>query len=172
MRVPLLIHFPGNEMAGKRVSSAVSLVDVMPTILDYLDLSQYCRRCRGRSLLPMLRGSIWAKTESPVYTVRIDEENRYGPWDESRGAINVGIRQDRWHGIWNDQTANVELYDVAADSGETKDLSLQYAGLSADIRQQANTRLQKCETWLSEPAKAYELSEETKKELRALGYLP
>jgi arylsulfatase A-like enzyme len=172
MRVPLLIHFPGNEMAGMRVSSSVSLVDVMPTILDYLDLKKHCRGCRGRSLLPMLRGSIWADTESPVYTVRIDEVNKYAPWDKSRGAFNVGIRQGRWQGIWNDQPATVELYDVIADPGETRNLSSQYADLAADMRQHANARIEKCQAWLSEPVKADELSEETKKELRALGYLP
>ncbi len=172
VRVPLLIHFPGNELAGMRVSTSVSLVDVMPTILDYLDLKKHCRDCRGRSLLPMLHGSIWADTGSPVFTVRIDEVNKYGPWDQSRGAFNVGVRQDNWQGIWNDQPATVELYDVTADPGETNDLSARYADLAADIRQQAYTRIKRCGAWLSEPVKATELTEETKRELRALGYLP
>jgi hypothetical protein len=35
-RIPLIIHFPQNEFSG-RINSNVQLIDVAPTILDYLD---------------------------------------------------------------------------------------------------------------------------------------
>ena len=42
MRVPLIIHFPGNEFAGRRLGNLVSLVDIMPTIFDYIDRPELC----------------------------------------------------------------------------------------------------------------------------------
>ncbi|MFQ5490931.1 MAG: sulfatase, partial [Phycisphaerae bacterium] len=34
LRVPLMVHFPGGRFAGRRLAESVSLIDVMPTILD------------------------------------------------------------------------------------------------------------------------------------------
>ncbi len=56
LRVPLLIKFPQSRYRGRRIRSAVRLIDVMPTILEeqgirtkYLDLD-------GRSLIPVITG--------------------------------------------------------------------------------------------------------------------
>ncbi len=38
LRIPLLIRFPGGWRAGARVEQPVSLVDVLPTLLDWLDI--------------------------------------------------------------------------------------------------------------------------------------
>jgi len=40
VRVPLLVKFPKNAEAGRRVSARVSLVDVLPTLLAYLELDR------------------------------------------------------------------------------------------------------------------------------------
>ncbi len=40
VRVPLLVKFPKNAEAGRRVSARVSLVDVLPTLLAYLERDQ------------------------------------------------------------------------------------------------------------------------------------
>jgi arylsulfatase A-like enzyme len=61
VRVPLLLRLPpgpeGTEMVTpKRVSSLGSPMDLMPTILDYLDIS-YNAEIDGQSLLPFLDGT-------------------------------------------------------------------------------------------------------------------
>jgi hypothetical protein len=48
-RIPLIIHFPGGEYAGKVEASAQNL-DIAPTLLDYMNLSQP-EWMRGDSLL-------------------------------------------------------------------------------------------------------------------------
>ena len=54
LRVPLLMHFPG-EISPCVVTEPVSLADLYPTILDYLDIPmRTC--CDGISLRPVLEG--------------------------------------------------------------------------------------------------------------------
>ena len=36
LHVPLIVRFPGNRFGGTRISDAVSLVDIYPSILDWL----------------------------------------------------------------------------------------------------------------------------------------
>ena len=54
VHVPLLIRFPGGKHAGKRVARPVSLIDIKPTILDYLGRPDLAEGCRGRSLMPLV----------------------------------------------------------------------------------------------------------------------
>jgi hypothetical protein len=51
---PLVVSIPGGA-AGARTSSVVSLLDIAPTVLDWLGAPQPATM-RGRSLLPQLRG--------------------------------------------------------------------------------------------------------------------
>ena len=53
LRVPLLIRFPGGEHGGERRSEIVSHVDLVPTLLDYLELPRE-PWIAGRSLLDEL----------------------------------------------------------------------------------------------------------------------
>jgi arylsulfatase A-like enzyme len=56
-RVPLLLKLPGNRLAGRRVVQLASLVDIMPTVLDYLGIEAGTGEqpvWRGRSLGPAM----------------------------------------------------------------------------------------------------------------------
>jgi arylsulfatase A-like enzyme len=55
VHIPLAIYLPNEEEEGKIVDSLVSCVDIMPTILDLLDLP-IPDTCRGISLKPLLEG--------------------------------------------------------------------------------------------------------------------
>ncbi|MBK7496185.1 MAG: sulfatase [Candidatus Omnitrophica bacterium] len=54
-RVPVLIRFPKKAHAGTKVSSRVSLLDVAPTLYEYLGW-QAPEEWQGHSLLPLIRG--------------------------------------------------------------------------------------------------------------------
>src|SRR6185369_13700653 len=54
LRVPLVMRFPGRVPAGRRVPDRVRLLDVMPTVLELLDV-QAPSGLQGRSLAPLLR---------------------------------------------------------------------------------------------------------------------
>ena len=54
-RVPLIVSFPGRVPAGKRVSSLVSLVDLMPTFAE-AGGAPVSTPVDGRSLMPLMEG--------------------------------------------------------------------------------------------------------------------
>jgi arylsulfatase A-like enzyme len=54
LNIPLSIFFPSGAPTGKAIDIPVSLVDILPTLLDILDLP--ARKSDGRSLVPLLEG--------------------------------------------------------------------------------------------------------------------
>jgi hypothetical protein len=55
IQVPLIIKFPGQSYRGTRIHANVSLVDVLPTILDYFG-QKYPRDLDGASLMGLIKG--------------------------------------------------------------------------------------------------------------------
>jgi len=70
----LLVRFPQAEYAGKRVREQVQGLDVMPTILDYLEIPAP-HDAQGTSLIPLIRGDRGATGSSQVFIDRL-------PWWE------------------------------------------------------------------------------------------
>jgi arylsulfatase A-like enzyme len=62
VRIPFVIRFPGRRFAGRVISAPVSLVDVLPTLLDALGIARPAV-AEGVSLLPWLEGAPPAKRE-------------------------------------------------------------------------------------------------------------
>ncbi|MDX1387999.1 MAG: sulfatase-like hydrolase/transferase, partial [Acidobacteriota bacterium] len=54
-RVPLIVVWPGRIEGGRRFSEPVSMIDVLPTVLDLLDMPPP-RALQGQSLAPLLLG--------------------------------------------------------------------------------------------------------------------
>src|SRR5262249_22274748 len=57
--VPLVLRWPGRLPAGQRIGTVAGLVDLMPTILDLLDVSGPSAM-QGRSLVPVMEGTTTA----------------------------------------------------------------------------------------------------------------
>jgi len=57
INIPLMVKFPGNRDAGSHINEAVSIVDLLPTVMDYYDTGSSSGRpgCDGVSLLEALR---------------------------------------------------------------------------------------------------------------------
>jgi arylsulfatase A-like enzyme len=171
MRVPLMIHFPGGEFAGERVQEVVSLVDIMPTVFDYLGRNDLCEGCRGTSLLPLLK-----QTPEPMAAdisipgLRMNQVLFYRPWNESRGEVNVVLRQNQWKGIWNQELESMELYDLVKDPAERSDLSSEKSELSQAMSVTAQEWFQECSSRAQSREEIGEIDEETREALRALGY--
>lgn len=87
-RVPLLVIWPGKIEGGRRIDAPVSMIDVMPTILELAGLEPLAV-VQGRSLAPLLRGE--AMDPAPV----ILDEFRV---DEKTGEMigNLEIIDGRW----------------------------------------------------------------------------
>jgi arylsulfatase A-like enzyme len=110
--VPLVIKLPGQNV-GKVITDQVSSIDVMPTILDLLDLKMPDRaknQLRGASLVPAFKGAAVAKD---VYC-----ETDYRQYTYKRSIIT----RDGWKFIYTLENKGRELYYLQKDHGETKNL--------------------------------------------------
>ncbi|MCZ6782824.1 MAG: sulfatase [Proteobacteria bacterium] len=177
VRIPMIWRFPANQAGGIRVDAPVTLVDVMPTILDYLGRRDLTENDIGRSFLDLLKQPDAGAPEEPVVTsVRINRRNYYRPAKEQRGDFNVSVVEGRWKGIWNIEPDSFELFDTEADPGERRDVASEH-------REVANRLQQATVEWLhARPEldagqgstgddRLDHLSPETLDRLRALGYV-
>ena len=171
VRVPLMIKFPASSgIAPARVEQAVSLVDLMPTILDYCGQVPESDATSGRSLLPLIDGAEGAEWVVPA--MRINRKKFYKPYKEQRGDLNVVVCRDQWKGIWNAQPATVELYDLREDPREQRNLAGQRPELTAAIREHATAWLEACAARsIGEAPEQEELTPEQLERLRTLGYV-
>lgn len=110
LRVPLIFSGSPSVKSGARVSDPVSLVDLMPTILDCLHLRQP-GRTTGRSVKAALDGR---KIESRPCYAETDL-----PFLENRWAPLRGLVTERWKYI---ETTRSELFDMINDPNETQNL--------------------------------------------------
>lgn len=171
-RVPLLIHFPNDEFAGRRIDEYVSLIDIMPTIFDYLGQPELCVSCRGISLMPLIQdvGEI-SQSETAIVSIRENVMKYYTPWLKSRGDTNVVARRANWKAIWNDDIESIELYDLSQDPGELVNLRQQQAAIAEELRGEADHWLTNCQASAKGVLEPLEMDEETIDEFRALGYI-
>jgi arylsulfatase A-like enzyme len=83
-RVPLIVVWPGHITGGRRFNDAVSLIDVLPTVLDLTGLPMP-EVMQGQSLAPLLRGEPgW--TPRPVILDEIRTDPATG---QAQGSLDV-----------------------------------------------------------------------------------
>lgn len=171
MRVPFVIRFPNDEFAGQRIKEPVSLMDVMPTIFDYIGRPELIGDSRGRSLMPLIRGE-GRRTPAGEYFVpgmRINTTRYYKPWEKTRGDVNIIVRADNWKGIWNVEPDTFELYDIDTDPGEQNDVATDHPQRVEEMRSFAREWYAACQAGQTEDVG--ELDKETLERLRSLGYI-
>ena len=106
MHVPLLFRQPEHLPAGQRIASPVSLVDLSPTILELLGISD-SRKITGRSIKPLLLGHPLAAT--PFFGMT-DEPYLESGWSPLRSILDGDWKYIR--------TTRPELYNLALDPAE------------------------------------------------------
>ena len=151
--VPLIMKLANGQEAGKEVEAQVRTIDIMPTILDLLDVSAR-GKLDGVSLGPLLAGT---ETTSRVALGETEYPLRFG-WAPLRS-----IRSDDLKFI---EAPSPELYDLKEDAGELRNTYAPW-----------DKRVQKMRRTLTEsipPSRNREKSPaltSTVDELHALGYL-
>lgn len=175
VRVPMIVRFPDDAHAGERIDEVVSLVDVLPTILGAVGLGELSDGARGRDLLPAIEGERTPDDVVRVATLRLNRKKYYRPWKQVRGDENVALRRGDLKGIWNVESDAVEIYDLAVDPGETRDLAAARPELVVEMRDVAGRWLADCVASSPVGGEAgfdeTPLDPETLERLRSLGYI-
>ena len=115
LRIPLIVRWPGKVPAGRVVSTPVISTDWTPTLMDL------CHAARspadgldGVSLAPLLLGGELAPR--PLFW--------HFPHYSNQGNRPSGaMREGDWKLVEQFEDGGAELYDLANDPGETKDLA-------------------------------------------------
>ncbi|MBI5623733.1 MAG: sulfatase [Elusimicrobia bacterium] len=119
VRVPLMVRHPRLKgLAGRRLRHLVERVDLMPTILDAAGIDGSGLELQGKSLLPVLR-----EPRRPLREYAYASSKRNLPGLEDPAIDERVIRDRRWKLHWYSYKPRFELYDLAADPLEARDLA-------------------------------------------------
>jgi arylsulfatase A-like enzyme len=114
IRVPLLVRLPYARGAGRHVSRAANLIDLMPTLLSAAG-AKVPPGAEGRDLSSVLLGEGEEDGAAPSFaTISTATKHREGVY---------AVRTERYKLILDSETASASLFDLAADPGEYRDLS-------------------------------------------------
>ncbi len=110
--MPLLLHVPNNQYAGKKVAGFAQTADVVPTVLGRLNIKP-ASRVTGEDLWPFVTGEKTNQREyivsafGGIASVRTPEWNYSAVWDK-----------ERYKGHYKPQ-----LYDLKQDPNELKSVA-------------------------------------------------
>jgi len=113
-------YFLTPDLPPVEIPQQVRTVDFMPTILDYLNISQDSNYdlIDGESLLPLIKGEhlpekiAYSETGNPLQDTKPPKQPN-----------TKSIRTSQWKLIFNEYDETRELYDLVSDPQENKNLS-------------------------------------------------
>ena len=191
-RIPLIFVWPGRIEGGRRIAEPVSMIDVLPTVLELAGLPP-ADLAQGESLAPVLLGEgDWSPPAVVFDEFRVREDGSMignlelldGRWGQSL-EIRSGEPADapargrhpapaggRWSAHEFPEVSRLLLYDLEADPRALHDVSDEHPELAAE----AEARLMRIWEEHRKLAARFEegaqpqLSPEQSEALRALGY--
>jgi arylsulfatase A-like enzyme len=127
LREPLLVRWPGAVPAGSVCDTPVVLTDLVPTLLEAagIDTAKSAGPLDGASIVRLLRGE-----PMPARALFWHFPNYTNQGSRPAGAI----RDADWKLIEHFEDGRVELYNLAADVSETKDLASAEPQRAAELR--------------------------------------
>jgi arylsulfatase A-like enzyme len=160
-RIPLIFRWKGKLPEGRVVSDLFAAVDLAPTILDLIGEEEPLGG-EGVSRADLLRGKGGAGAEDVIVQRRSYDDPEQAWLATEEFAIVHGSRK-----LIANRLKGDELFDLAADPGETSNLALAEPATLAVMKERLLA-------WLrAHPAAAQgeRRDEETLEELRSLGYV-
>ena len=113
-------HFLTPDLPAIEIPQQVRTIDFMPTILDYLNITQDSKYdlIDGESLLPLIKGEnlhekiAYSETGNPLQDTK-----------PPKAPNTKSVRTSQWKLIFNEYDNSRELYDLIQDPCEEKNLS-------------------------------------------------
>ena len=114
LRIPLIIRAPGlRGVVNQRIEPQVRIMDIAPTVLRYIRLDPLAQ-AEGAELFGYATGVRKSDLACPLY----------GRREASlREGVLLGLRTHGVKYIQDPASGGEELYDLAADPGESRDIS-------------------------------------------------
>ena len=115
MQIPMIWRHPGQIPAGRTIDQLVANYDVLPTLLDYLDVQDetVAKSSPGHSVKAQLRDAVNANAP----TKSADEDAVYYEFENLRC-----IRTADWKYVHRHPNGPHELFDLKSDPEETENL--------------------------------------------------
>lgn len=138
IKVPMLLSWPARFGQGKRIEATVTHRDLFASLAEITGIEPK-KALDGKSLLPLIDGTVAElHAGEPLF------------WDSGSKQANWVARQGKWKLVYRKKSKDyhayqldeyglvkkefktvpipdgLQLYDMEADPGETKDLSMQY----------------------------------------------
>ena len=163
--IPLIFRWPRAIAGNKKIDCLVSQVDIMPTILDYLDI-QYGGYMQGKSLKGLIEGN-----QEKLHDIV------YGEVSIHKNKFFAAARSEDYKFILDLQTGEKQLFDINNDPNEQIDIYMEKS-LEGPVLIENQLTL-----WLINNSKlaerlsgkeeddSVELDEEQIRQLKALGYV-
>jgi arylsulfatase A-like enzyme len=158
IRIPMILKLPRSaRLGGRLVPELAGTEDILPTILDLCRVPDTAPLRHGRSLVPLLLGTGPGNAES---------------YARAQGAqFTASLTQRRWKILRLEN--GLELYDLASDPGERRDLASERPFLAGLLGQRVRERTVRnlVDGQSAGLTERSVLDEETLRQLRALGYI-
>jgi arylsulfatase A-like enzyme len=179
IKVPMIIKFFNSEYGGRKIEDFVRLIDVMPTVLEVSGVDSSGHFLEGKSLLPLLhkkRDSSPRMQRTFISDLAANIENNRIP---GKIALNSGpykiIINEKYSRSQLDYflhpppaTPEIEIYNLEMDPSETDNLALSHPDLVEKMLEFMENRYVPA---IQRKPSEVELSEEIRRQLRALGYI-
>ncbi|MCJ7822644.1 MAG: sulfatase-like hydrolase/transferase, partial [Armatimonadetes bacterium] len=124
--VPLIIRYPAEVPAGRRVRGFSQHKDLAPTLLELAGVRVPRYRFDGRSLMPMARGEV-ASHETEFYITECTWMRKHG-WRTPEWKLIVALEPD-FH-----FKPEVELYNLVTDPDENVNLAESHPDVVAQLK--------------------------------------
>jgi arylsulfatase A-like enzyme len=135
--VPLIVKLPGGTR-NMRIDHVVELVDIAPTILDYLQID-IPKSFRGKSLLDLLKG-ISREEDGRAFAERMPTAPKLSLMSKDRAdeKLLVSFRSMDTKYIRNLSGTKQELYLCVQDPAETKNVFTEHTELAEQYSSRIN----------------------------------
>jgi arylsulfatase A-like enzyme len=185
IRVPLIFNLPGTIPENLKIDRQVSLVDILPTVLDLLDLPPE-PNLEGKSLRPFFNNkpedriafssSTRGQEKASVVSLRTNT-HKYIEFDfaDEKAKDSILKENDAVQLKPRTTTQGYEFYNLKENPGEWGDKKLKYNSQSKEsseiIKEFRRANQKKWKLMESPDAQKVELDQSTRQHLQALGYL-
>ncbi len=158
MRIPFLIK-AAEQTESKRVQQEVGLVDIFPTVLDYMGIS-WKHSIDGMSLKPLIDGNPSETRNRSLYMEALSGEISLG-WSPM-----YALRKEGWKFI---EAPIPELYNVEKDPQEVNNLLPTEIRQGEDLKEELMRMMDELDK--AEKMPEEDIDDETVRNLASLGYV-